>query len=168
MFFRVYEKIPDSMAKTASVSAEQSNTLQRIAEPSQMRALFILPLLVSTALAQRPTPVMEYASVLTGLKIRHKTGVIEFENCQPRVGQRVPSSEHARDCDALSGKARRNASDTTDVCNLATRWSLQPSFTSRSTQPIRSEGARRIHRHVFCWQTVNDVRRLHCGSREKR
>lgn len=48
-----------------------------------MRTLtaFLLPLLlVSTAVAQMPTPVMEYASVLTGLRIRHKTGVIEFEN----------------------------------------------------------------------------------------
>ena len=48
-----------------------------------MRSLTTLPvtfLIVSTAVAQQPTPVMEYASMLTGLRIRHQTGVIEFEN----------------------------------------------------------------------------------------
>ncbi|MEO1528329.1 MAG: hypothetical protein AAFX06_23140 [Planctomycetota bacterium] len=46
-----------------------------------MRATAVLiPLLIaSSALAQQPSPVMEYASVLTGLRVRHKTGVIEFE-----------------------------------------------------------------------------------------
>ncbi|MEL6105844.1 MAG: hypothetical protein AAFU85_07405 [Planctomycetota bacterium] len=46
-----------------------------------MRATVVLiPLLLaSTAMSQQPTPVMEYASVLTGLRVRHQTGVIEFE-----------------------------------------------------------------------------------------
>lgn len=43
------------------------------------KTLTILILLTATALAQ-PTPVMEYASVLSGLRIRHKTGVVEFES----------------------------------------------------------------------------------------
>ncbi|MEM7557825.1 MAG: hypothetical protein AAF394_01755, partial [Planctomycetota bacterium] len=42
---------------------------------------FLLPLLlVSTSFAQQPKPAMEYASVLTGLRVRHTTGVIEFES----------------------------------------------------------------------------------------
>ena len=42
--------------------------------------LLLISLLIgSTAIAQRPTPVMEYASVLSGMRVRHKTGVFEFE-----------------------------------------------------------------------------------------
>lgn len=46
-----------------------------------MRATVVLiPLLLaSTAVGQTPTPVIEFASALTGLRIRHQTGVIEFE-----------------------------------------------------------------------------------------
>lgn len=42
--------------------------------------LFVVLTIATTIQAAGPSPVMEYASVLSGLRVRHATGVLEFEN----------------------------------------------------------------------------------------
>ena len=50
----------------------------RIAQSLPM--IFLLLTVSSSLFAQKSTPVMEYASVLTGIRVRHATGALEFEN----------------------------------------------------------------------------------------